>query len=179
LTEARTFLAHSPTMKGTIQGKAALVGGVKGKALRLSGDSRIVYPDLDAINLLGGELSFHVKLDFDPTARNEKTRTVLRNQIFLNLRAPRAVLTEHDGAILSADSLEMMLQADLRQWRFRQFVVSAIGTQTELEWLAKGKPDMAYSPAWQAKTVVKGDRWLGEVYIPFKSLGLNGPRRPE
>jgi hypothetical protein len=37
---------------------------------------------------IGGERSFWVKLNFDPNAKNEKTRTVLRNPIFLTLVAP-------------------------------------------------------------------------------------------
>ena len=73
---------------GQIRGTAVLEPGVVGQALRLSGDTRVIYTNLSNLNLLGGEVSFDVKLNFDPTAKNDKTRTVLRNQILLGFQAP-------------------------------------------------------------------------------------------
>jgi hypothetical protein len=72
------------TIVGAVQGHARLVEGKKGHALEFTGDSRVVYSDFSAINFFGGECSFWVKLNFDPNAKNERTRTVLRNQMFLS-----------------------------------------------------------------------------------------------
>jgi hypothetical protein len=69
-------------------GAGKLVEGKKGRALQLTGDSRVTYSNFDAINLLGGEASFWVRLDFDPNAKNERTTTGnLRNQFLLSFFA--------------------------------------------------------------------------------------------
>jgi hypothetical protein len=70
---------------GEIVGTAKLAEGKKGRALELSGDSRVVYSDFNAINLLGGEVSFWVKLNFDPNAKTEANKSYLRNQIFFSI----------------------------------------------------------------------------------------------
>lgn len=71
---------------GTLAGPADLAAGKEGKALRLSGPSQVRYaPGTVAVDPDGGELAFWVKLNFDPRQRNEKTRTVLRNQLFVTL----------------------------------------------------------------------------------------------
>ena len=87
-THPASYAAGGNPIAGVIQGNAKLVEGKKGQSLELSGDSRVVYDHLSAINLFGGEASFWVKLNFDPNAKNQKTRTVLRNQVFLTFLAP-------------------------------------------------------------------------------------------
>ena len=73
---------------GKIRGTATLAEGKEGRALQLSGDTMVTYPGIEPLNLLGGELSFWVKLNFDPNEKNDKTKSVLRNQIFLTITAP-------------------------------------------------------------------------------------------
>ena len=69
---------------GILAGPAALEPGKEGKALRLSGESQVRYaPGSVPVDPDGGELALWVKLNFDPRERNEKSRTVLRNQLFV------------------------------------------------------------------------------------------------
>ena len=64
------------------------VAGKNNQALQLSGDTRVLYRSPGPIDPLGGSASFSVKLNFDPNEKNDKTRGVLRNQIFLTFQAP-------------------------------------------------------------------------------------------
>ena len=71
-THPASYAAGGNPIAGVIQGNAKLVEGKKGQSLELSGDSRVVYDHLSAINLFGGEASFWVKLNFDPNARTRR-----------------------------------------------------------------------------------------------------------
>ena len=70
------------------KGKGKTVPGKKNQALQLTDDTRIIYQNVGHINPLGGSAAFWIKLNFDPNERNEKTRTILRNQMFLTFQAP-------------------------------------------------------------------------------------------
>jgi hypothetical protein len=69
---------------GAIHGTAKLVDGKKGRALQLSGASNVLYQDFKALDLLGGEASFWIKLDFDPHAKAVESGGGL-NVIFLTV----------------------------------------------------------------------------------------------
>lgn len=85
-TQPEVYLASEKIPGGRITGTAEIVDGKVGKALRLKGMSQILYYPVDgSIDVTGGELSFWVALNFDPMESNEKTRTVLRNQMFLTI----------------------------------------------------------------------------------------------
>jgi hypothetical protein len=86
-TQPENFAGTGPIV-GVVDGHAKLVEGKKGQALEFTGDSRLIYDNFSAINFLGGEVSFWVKLNFDPNVKNDKTRGVLRNQIFLTFISP-------------------------------------------------------------------------------------------
>lgn len=72
--------------EGRFTGPVGLGEGKQGRGAKLSGISQIRYEPLsDILEPVGGELEFWVQLRFDPMESNERTRTVLRNQIFLSL----------------------------------------------------------------------------------------------
>jgi hypothetical protein len=79
---------------GSIHGTVALEDGKEGRALKLSGDAMLTYPTIEPLDLLGGELSFWIKFNFDPTQKNEKTTGILRNQSFMTFYA-------QDGSIFT------------------------------------------------------------------------------
>jgi len=71
---------------GRLSGPVTLGEGKHGKGANFSGISQIRYePISDILDPSGGELEFWVKLHFDPMESNQRTRTVLRNQLFASL----------------------------------------------------------------------------------------------
>jgi hypothetical protein len=65
---SRSETGGASTIIGVVSGHAKLVEGKKGQALELSGDARVMYgSNFTAGNLFGGEVSFWVKLNFDPS----------------------------------------------------------------------------------------------------------------
>lgn len=85
-TKADLIASSATKPGGRITGPVELVAGKVGKALRLHGQSQVVYlPAKGLIDPAGGELSFWVSLNFDPMEKNDKTRTVLRNQSFIDI----------------------------------------------------------------------------------------------
>ncbi len=64
------------------------VPGPFGKALRMHGPHVLVYPGAGNVDLTGGQADLWVALNFDPAVRNEKTKTVWRNQFFLTFQGP-------------------------------------------------------------------------------------------
>ena len=66
-----------------LSGPVTLGEGKDAEGAKLAGVAQIRYePVTDILDPSGGELEFRVKLHFDPTESNQRTRTVLRNQIF-------------------------------------------------------------------------------------------------
>lgn len=60
-----------------------LVEGSKGQALQLAGETIVIYPAPGHVDPDGGELSFKVRLDFDPTVESDAHKKQWRNQVFL------------------------------------------------------------------------------------------------
>ena len=86
-TQPDIYTTPDKTPGGQIRGTVEIVDGKEGKALRLKGLSQVLYyPAEGNIDITGGELSFWVALSFDPMEKNERTKTVLRNQFFLSIR---------------------------------------------------------------------------------------------
>ena len=71
---------------GRLIGPVTLGEGKDGQGATFSGLSQIRYePITNILDPNGGELEFRVKLHFDPMESNERTRTVLRNQLFASI----------------------------------------------------------------------------------------------
>lgn len=88
-TQPETFPLKDKVPGGSIIGKFEMIDGKVGKALRLHGMSQVRYPQgAGLVDFAGGELSFWVALNFDPAEKNERTRTVLRNQMFVTFMGP-------------------------------------------------------------------------------------------
>ena len=85
-TRAERFIAPNKETGEIITGQVAVVDGKSGKALQLKGLSQVRYaPATGNVDLTGGELSFWVKLHFDPMESNERNRGPLSNQMFLSI----------------------------------------------------------------------------------------------
>ncbi len=81
--------AGGAEVTGRLSGtNAALEPHATGKALRLREGSWLRYAAVPVLNPAGGALSLQVKLNFDPTMADKRTRTVLRNQFFAEIRTP-------------------------------------------------------------------------------------------
>ncbi len=78
---------------GEIRGPFELVEGKEGNALRFKGLSNIRWPMDISIELDAGELSFWVKLDFDPEEDTPRRKNELSNQLFLTVWAGGPELT--------------------------------------------------------------------------------------
>ena len=88
-TRPDTPVEGEKSVAGTITGTSEVIDGKMGKALRLRGLSQVRYlQGAPVVDLAGGELSFQVALNFDPADKNERTRTVLRNQMFATFMGP-------------------------------------------------------------------------------------------
>ncbi|MGD0784019.1 MAG: hypothetical protein ABSA30_14320, partial [Candidatus Aminicenantales bacterium] len=145
-TQPSSFMPFGRRITGAVSGTAKLVDGKKGRALELSGDTRVLYSDFDAINLLGGEISCWVKMNFDPNAKTEENKTILRNQIFLNF--------------MSSDGTQLELYSCLKD-------VSLAITNSERNMiLAHGEPLLWNKGEWHQLRLTWGnslDLWVDGV----------------
>ena len=99
--------------------------------------------------------------------------------------ALRADATNRDGGVRSDDCLELFLAPRhapplqlQRQYERRYFnlTVNASGTQRD----AIGYQGVAWwNGHWSARTSVRADGWTVEIRVPFKTLGIEGPRPRE
>ncbi|NOY79453.1 MAG: hypothetical protein GXP31_00460 [Kiritimatiellaeota bacterium] len=96
-----------------------------GKALRLREGSVLRYMRVPVLNPAGGMLALQVKLNFDPTLVDKRTRTVLRNQFFAQVRTPeghRALLYTclKNICVLVQNSKRTMLLSKAADFPWRQ-----------------------------------------------------------
>ena len=86
-------------------------------------------------------------------------------------RSLKAAIEQHDGPVWMDDSVEVFLDINHDRRTYFQFIASATGTKYE----GVGR-QAEWDCHWAAKTSVRGDCWLVEMCIPFKSLGVGKPK---
>lgn len=100
---------------GRITGPFELVEGKKGKALRLKGLTNVRYLPMEGnIDLTGGELSFWIKLNFDPQEDTPRRKNELSNQLFIAIWGSARVMVYNAGG----NTYALGVQDAARGWSF-------------------------------------------------------------
>lgn len=79
---------HTGEILGRFHGTVDVVDTPWDKGLAFRNLGHLRYTPTKLVNIHGGEISLKVRLDFDPNVKNERTKTVLRNQRFLSFEVP-------------------------------------------------------------------------------------------
>ena len=86
-----------------------------------------------------------------------------------------AKYTARDDRYWLEDDIEFMIDPNYDRKSFYQFLFNAAGGRGDYLCWVEGRRisgDARYNPVWRLKTKVTKDRWVGEIALPFRSLGL-------
>jgi len=84
--------------------------------------------------------------------------------------------TARDDRYWLEDDIEFMIDPNYDRNGFYQFLFNAAGGQGDYACRVLGRritADGKYNPAWWLKTRVSDDRWVGEIALPLRSLGVD------
>jgi len=96
-------------------------------------------------------------------------------------KSPEEILkikTENDSDVWLDDCVEVFIAPDYYQYivanSYYGFIINSIGTRADLKRTVSSNEDerRAWNGDWQAKSSILSDRWVLEVLIPFKTLGV-------
>lgn len=88
-----------------------------------------------------------------------------------------AKYTARDDRYWLDDDIEFMLDANYGRRSFHQFLFNSAGGRGDYRCRrerGRTTADSKYSPEWQLKTRVYEDRWVAELAMPYRILGLPG-----
>lgn len=89
-----------------------------------------------------------------------------------------ATYTARDDKYWLDDDVEVMIDANCDRQTFHQFLFNAAGGKGDYAGRADGariRVDASYNPEWQLVAQTGADRWVAELALPFRILGVDAP----
>jgi len=154
--------ATAPRLDGKLDDacwtKAAVTGDLR---VKVGGKFQRPFPKKTVLRAAFDERTLYLAFEsFDPDVANLLAK-----------------YTARDDKYWLDDDVEVMIDANYDRQTFHQFLFNAAGGKGDYACRVDGariRTDGGYNPEWQLATRTCEDRWVAELALPFRILGVDG-----